>query len=301
MTVEFALGDAGDTSNGTLAMGLPLLSGLPRELLASAVEPEDDEDGLQLWRGKDGLVGFARVEHGGDIEGATGWIYARLLRAVRRLSLYRIWNCVPQINGESPSGLENYRAFCRGRSLAFEAAFGDGFAQGLPAASGVGTADDALTVAFLAGPLPVRHFENPSQVPAYEYPPEHGPRAPSFARATVVGSGETVDAFISGTSAVVGHDTVAPGDTPGQVDCTLRNLALISKACGLGERLGSGPGCTRHYKVYLRNAGDLSAVEGELKRRLFAPGDSVSYLGAEICRAALNVEVEVAIRGSERS
>ncbi|HEY4988380.1 MAG TPA: hypothetical protein VII09_01160 [Opitutaceae bacterium] len=301
MTVEFALGDAGDTSEGTLAMGLPLLSGQPRELLASAVEPEGDEDGIMLWRSRDNLVGFARVEHGGDIEGATGWLYARLLSAVRRLNLYRIWNCVPQINGQAPGELENYRAFCRGRSLAFEAAFGDGFARALPAASGVGTADDALTVAFLAGPLPVRHVENPSQVPAYEYPPEHGPRAPSFARATVVGSGTTVDAFISGTSAVVGHGTVAPGDTPGQVDCTLQNLVLISRACGLGDRLGSGSGCRRHFKVYLRNAGDLPAVEAELKRRLFVPGDSVSYLGAEICRAALNVEIEVVVRGSERS
>jgi hypothetical protein len=33
---------------------------------------------------------------------------------------------------------------------------------------------------------------------------------------------------------------------------------------------------------------------------LLAPGDRVSYLGADICRAALNVEIEVAVRGADR-
>jgi chorismate lyase/3-hydroxybenzoate synthase len=300
MTVEFAFGDAGDKSKGTLVMGLPLLGGEPREALMHGVEPAGTEGGISLWRGPGGIVGYARERHGGDLEAATGRVYAGLLRAARGLSLYRIWNCVPQINDDAPSGLENYRAFCRGRSLAFESALGNDFSRDLPAASGVGTADNALTVVFLAGPLPVRHVENPAQMPAYEYPPEHGPRPPSFARATVVGSGKTVDAFVSGTSAVLGHETVAPEDTMAQLDCTLHNVALISGACGLGDTLGSGPSCRRHFKVYLRNPADRPAVEAELRRRLFAAGDQVSYLGAEICRAALNVEIEVAVRGCER-
>jgi chorismate lyase/3-hydroxybenzoate synthase len=300
MTVEFAFGEAGDISKATLDIGLPLLKGEPRASLALAVEPGGSQGGLELWRGDGILVGYARSAPGSALEGATGRIYAGILQATHGLNLYRIWNCVPHINGTGPEGLENYQAFCRGRSLAFESALGNGFSKKLPAASAVGTARPELTVAFLAGTRPVQHFENPAQVPAYEYPPEHGPRAPSFARATVVGDDGRIDVFVSGTSAVVGHQTVAPNDTVGQLDCTFANLRLISVATGLGERFGSGRGCQRHFKVYLRNPGDLAAVSTEMERRILAAGDKVSYLGAEICRAALNVEIEVAVRGAAK-
>jgi len=245
-------------------------------------------------------VGFARSNPGGEIEAAAGQIYSGILEKTRGLNLYRVWNYVPHINGSGTGGLENYHAFCRGRSLAFEAALGADFPRSLPAASAVGTATDELTVAFLAGTRPVRHYENPAQVPAYEYPPEHGPRPPSFARATVVGDGPAQHVFVSGTSAVVGHETVAPHDTMAQLDCTLENLRLISLASGLGEHLGSGNGCERHFKVYLRNAGDISVLAPEMGRRILFPGDRVSYLCADICRAALNVEIEVAVRGAPR-
>ncbi len=300
MTVEFAFGEAGDPSKATLDIGLPLLKGEPRAPIAQAVEPAGRDGVLDLWRGDGLLVGFARSGQASALEAATGQIYASILKATHGLNLYRIWNCVPHINGSGPAGLENYQAFCRGRSLAFETALGNGFSKRLPAASAVGTSRSDLTVAFLAGTRPVQHIENPAQVPAYEYPAEHGPRSPSFARATVVGDDARIDVFVSGTSAVVGHQTVAPNDTMGQLDCTFANLRLISVATGLGERFGSGRGCQRHFKVYLRNPGDLPAVAIEMERRVLAAGDRVSYLGAEICRAALNVEIEVAVRGAAK-
>jgi hypothetical protein len=215
--------------------------------------------------------------------------------------LYRIWNLVPDINGVGGTGLENYRAFCRGRAEAFEAALGGGYGRRLPAASALGTTDPRLLVAFLAGTVPGRHVENPAQVPAYEYPAEHGPKPPSFARATVVDRGDRRDVFVSGTSAITGHATVAPSDTRGQLDCTLENLRLISGACGLGERLGAGACESRHFKVYLRHPAELAAVRPALEAALLQPGDHVSYLGADICRSALNVEIEVAVRGAARS
>jgi chorismate lyase/3-hydroxybenzoate synthase len=300
MIVEFAFGDTGEVSGNTLKMGLPLLGGDSRVAIGGPAEPVAPEGDISLWRGAGTLVGLARVDPGDDLEGATGRIYSGMLRAARGMNLHRIWNFVPHINGAGPAGMENYHAFCRGRSVAFESALGAGFASSLPAASAVGTAKPEITVVFLAGSAAARHFENPSQVPAYRYPPEHGPRPPSFARATVVENGSRWDAFVSGTSAVVGHETVAPHDTLGQVDCTLENLGLISAACGLGPRLGADTGCTRHFKVYLRNGADLAAVARRVEGRLLRPGDRVSYLGADICRAALNVEIEVAVRGSER-
>ncbi|HEY5228268.1 MAG TPA: hypothetical protein VIJ19_06980, partial [Opitutaceae bacterium] len=167
-------------------------------------------------------------------------------------------------------------------------------------ASALGTAAPGLTIAFLAGKAPVTHFENPAQVPAYEYPAEHGPRPPSFARATTVAAHGKLDAFISGTSAVVGHETFAPNDTARQLVCTFDNLKLISAACGLGPHIGAGHGVARHFKVYLRNASDLGLVAPRMERAILRPGDRVTYLGADICRAALNVEIEVSVRGAER-
>ena len=299
MTVEFAFGDMGDISNGTVRIGLPLLKGEPRETVVGGVEPVGAEEGFSLWQGGACRFGVACSNPGGDIEAATGRVYAGLLRATKGLTLYRIWNVVPRINGGAPGRLENYHAFCRGRSVAFESALGTGFPRKLPAASAVGTAAGEITVAFLAGPGPARNFENPAQVPAYEYPPEHGPRPPSFARATVVENGAGIDVFVSGTSAVVGHETVAPNDTEAQLECTLTNLLGISRACGLGDHFGSGARCRRHFKVYLRRAGDLAPVALQMRRRILAPGDLVTYLGADICRSALNVEIEVAVRGAD--
>jgi hypothetical protein len=135
-------------------------------------------------------------------------------------------------------------------------------------------------------------------MPAYEYPAEHGPRSPSFARASLVRRRSGTDAFISGTSAIAGHATLAPGDTAAQLEATLENLRLISRACDLGEDLGAGTCAARHFKVYLRHAADWAAVARRLEGSLVALGDRLAYLQADICRAALNIEIEATLIGA---
>jgi len=302
MTLEFAFGGPDGPADGLLGAGLPLLGGAARETLLENARPLGGEPGLLLWGEGDRLAGIGRSNEGEPLEVATARIYGELLGATRGLNLYRIWNFVPDINGAAAEGIENYQAFCRARSLAFERARGPAFPAGLPAASAVGTADPRLTVVFLAGARVAHHRENPVQVPAYRYPPRHGPRPPSFARATVVGGSGPIEAYVSGTSSVVGHETVSPRDTAAQLSCTFENLRRISAACGLGDRLGDGEACRRHFKVYLRHPEDLALAARELgESGLLRPGDRVSYLGAEICRAELNVEIEVAVSGAERS
>jgi enamine deaminase RidA (YjgF/YER057c/UK114 family) len=224
----------------------------------------------------------------------TQSLYRRVLDATRGRHLYRIWNYVPQINSYT-AGLENYRAFCQGRSLAFEASFGGEFQPQLPAASAVGYDAAQLKVIFVAGETPPVHCENPEQVPAYLYPPEHGPRAPSFARATVARDGRRTWTFISGTSAIKGHQTVAPGAFDAQLECTLDNLRLMSRKSGLGDDLGAHRTASRQFKIYLRHAADFAAAQKQLDRSLFTQTDVVTYLQAEICRAALNIEIEATI------
>jgi enamine deaminase RidA (YjgF/YER057c/UK114 family) len=300
MTFSFAFGEPGENPVDSLDTAVPVLRGEPRESLLGAPARQGGDSALTTWSADGGLAGMSRHGAGGDLEGATRRAYGSLLAAARGRTLYRVWNFVPAINAQGPGGLENYRAFCRGRSLAFEDAFGPDFQRNLPAASAVGATGPELTVAFVAGPGPARHVENPSQVPSYLYPPEHGPRPPSFARATVVSGHATLDAYISGTSSIRGHSTVAPGDTRAQLECTLQNLRGVSRACGIGEDLARGAQ-GRHFKVYLRNAEDLGLVAGVMEERVLGSGDRASYLRADICRAELNVEVEVAIRGAQSS
>lgn len=204
---------------------------------------------------------------------------------------------MPAINESSSAGLENYRHFCRGRSLAFEQHFGPGFNARLPAASAVGCAGDTLTVVFAASSHLPRHVENPLQVAAYDYPGEHGPRAPSFARATLVPGGAVATAFISGTAAIRGHATIAPNNVRDQLACTLENLREISLACGLGRNLDRGGDSARHFKIYLRHETDLAFVTASLETNLLTDKDQVSYLLADICRSSLLVEVEASLCG----
>lgn len=276
---------------------LPVLAGEAVESLF-AVDDEMGRTGeFRLFRGGDDwLLGAASVVTvAGELERTAEALYADLCKAARGWHLARIWNYVPAINGNGPDGLENYRAFCRGRSLAFEREHGTGFNRFLPSASAVGCGDGCLTIAFVASAIEPRHFENPLQVPAYHYPEQYGPRPPSFARATTVPrTGREPAVFISGTAAIRGHATVAPESTAAQLDCTIQNLRAIAQVCGLGPDLAAGRRA-RHFKVYLRDPRDCAASAAAFERDLFRAGDRVSYVQADICRAPLRIEVEATL------
>ncbi len=299
LTIEFgavsAVG-AHEPAGSGLRLSVPLLAGEATEKIFDEVHPAGEQDGFRLFRRGGLLLGCALEPARTDLVAQTQQLYQRLIALARGRHLYRIWNYIPRINAHT-AGLEHYHAFCRGRSLAFEEALGPAFTRALPAASAVGGDDHHLAVIFAAGSTVPRHIENPEQTPAYEYPQEHGPRPPSFARATVVEEEGRRYAFISGTSAVKGHATVAPGAWDEQLACTLDNLRLISQAIGLGDAFGAGKDVARHFKIYLRRAGDLAAVRTALAAALLQPGDRVTYLRADICRAALNLEIEATLVG----
>jgi enamine deaminase RidA (YjgF/YER057c/UK114 family) len=279
----------------SLHITLPVLSGPPHECLLSEAEITTAREDFVLLSRKNLLAGFALAKPGLNLETAAADLYQRLFAVCRGQHLYRIWNYVPQINTVE-HGLENYRHFCRGRSLAFERQFGLGFKQLLPAASAVGSAVGPLALSFLAGSVEPKHFENPRQVPAFDYPPQYGPRAPSFARATAISHQSVRQVFISGTAAIIGHESIATGDLDRQLDCTLENMSLIGANAGAGKSLGAGQGWTRSFKVYVRHATDLPRITTCLARDLLQPGDTVQYIQADICRADLLVEIEAVLR-----
>jgi len=291
-SLKIALGEPGSAGIDT---DLPVLAGEPHENLFGPTRPAGHCGDLALYTTDGWLLGAATVPLSGGLEAAAHKLYSGIFEATREKHLARIWNYVPRINEPGPKAMENYRVFCRGRSLAFEQRFGRGFKTWLPSASAVGHKANVLTVVFAAASKPVRHFENPLQVPAYDYPTSHGPRPPSFARATVVpGIGQSTT-FISGTAAIRGHVTVAPNQLGEQLDCALENLQAISRVCGLGDSLGRESHGRRHFKVYVRHISDLPQVAARLEERLFRTSDLVSYLQADICRAELLVELEASI------
>lgn len=295
LSVDF--GDAAIPVSTTLHIAAPWLGGAAREEIFPGAEPAGSENGLQLYRWGTLLLGHAHdpfVET--QLAARAEVLYTRMLAACGRRHLFRIWNYVPRINALT-DGLENYRAFCMGRSQAFEKIFGPEFPRVLPAASAVGSRGEHLDLIFVAGETAPQHFENPAQVPAYQYPIEHGPRAPSFARATVAREAGKTLIFISGTAAIRGHETVAPGTLDEQLDCTLENLRLISRASGGGDALGHEQNLRRFFKVYLRHAKDFAATKTRLERSLLKPEDMVIYLQTDICREALNVEIEATLVG----
>ena len=285
-----------ETAEGPPALRVALqhLAGADHESLLAGTGKVTEQDGVHLFHGADLTAGFALARAGLDLEAATEDLYRRLFAATDGLHLHRIWNYVPHIN-RLETTLENYRRFCRARSLAFETRLGRDFKSLLPASSAVGASAGPLAVAFVAGSTPGRHFENPRQVPAFDYPPEHGPRPPSFSRATVAGAGGFAHVFISGTAAIRGHATVAPGVLEPQLECTLDNLRLIGAVAGVGPALGSDGSWERRFKVYLRQPDDLDRVVSRLESELLRPHDHVVYLHADVCRAELVVEIEATL------
>lgn len=275
-------------------LAIPVLGGTGGETLFAGMTPEGRTGSFDLYSSGDWLVGRCILPRSSAIDAQVEAIYAELLALTNARGLHpaRIWNYVPEINAESAEGLEMYRAFCRGRSLAFERA---GWKAPLPAASAVGGAPGLLAVVFAStGARPVPH-ENPEQVPAFEYPTAYGPRPPSFSRAMQVAANNRLWTFVSGTAAIKGHASQSVGDFAGQLDCTLDNLGLISRTCQLGNRLAADTAIERHFKVYLRHAADMEFARTRMEREWLRPTDHVCWLHTDICRAELLVEIEATV------
>jgi hypothetical protein len=110
------------------------------------------------------------------LQAATEEAYRRIFRLIEREGLphlWRVWNYLAAINGES-NGLERYRQFNIGRQDAF-LEFSRGATGNVPAACAIGLASGPLSIAFMAGDQPAVPVENPRQVSAYNYPASYAP------------------------------------------------------------------------------------------------------------------------------
>ena len=203
--------------------------------------------------------------------------------------LFRFWNFIADINTHS-FGVERYRQFNQGRQDAF-LAHGRDVACNAPAACALGSAQGPLTIAFLAGRVVPLCIENPRQISAYRYPPQYGPRSPTFSRASLSRLGKDEVLFVSGTASIVGHATQHAADVVAQTRETMANIeAVLAEA----NRLSTQPGFDLsglNYRVYVRHPADLEKIRAELERCV-GNGLKAVYLQADVCRQDLLLEIE---------
>jgi chorismate lyase/3-hydroxybenzoate synthase len=211
------------------------------------------------------------------------------LQATGYRQLVRVWNYVSGINELADAG-ERYWSFNDARYASFVAC-DRLILEDAPAASAVGTPRDSpLVVYFLAARTGAQMLENPRQVSAYRYPAQYGPRSPTFSRAALLaGGGGTL--IISGTSSIVGHESVHSGNAAAQAKESLANISAVIDAANRRQFTHRYTLEALTYKVYVRNAVDLPAVANAM-RQAIGRSASVAFVCADICRRELLVEIE---------
>ncbi|HKI87163.1 MAG TPA: hypothetical protein VKA53_10530, partial [Thermoanaerobaculia bacterium] len=231
----------------------------------------------------------------GGLEATSFRAYDELLALIEETDYQhplRAWNYMPA-SSEEERGLERYRRFCAGRHEAL-ARHGFSFDHDLPAASAVGHRGQGLYVTLLAAREAGLQVENRRQVNAWRYPPQYGPRSPSFARATLKRWTGEWHLYVAGTASITGHESRHPGDLEAQLEETLRNLDAIE--ADARERIAAAGDMVRVVgglaRIYLRDPGAAAAVAAFAAVR-FEPETHVLILEADICRRELLVEVEL--------
>lgn len=243
-------------------------------------------DGLHFAHNGAVLFGAYRLPGADALEAHARAAYDHLLASIAALDyphLLRIWNHFPDIT-QCVAELDRYKVFCRARAQAFAPLA----VTQWPAASAVGSRGDALVIYFLAGKRAGIAVENPRQMSAYHYPPQYGPRSPTFARATWVAPQHF---FISGTASIVGHASMHRGEIVAQTQETLRNIAAVLAACRDTVGVPLQPADLALVKVYVRDRAAFPEVQAQLTAALPARVP-VLYLEADICRANLLLEIE---------
>ncbi len=301
--IEFGgTGDEGDTDPRRITVGLPQLGPSPLvEVWKSAMPVVSGVCGLVSYSRNDQvLLGHLSVDERDfpGLEEATRHAYESILPFACEMGFphyLRIWNYIPNINGEE-SGVERYKRFCVGRHAGLEKLTVP--EHRLPAASGVGSPSDKMLIYFLTARDAGIQVENPRQVSAFRYPPQYGPRSPTFSRAIVKDWGTGKHLYISGTASIIGHESRHRGDVLPQLTESLRNMSALVHSAETQH------GVSIHMlaelsqlKVYIRDQQDHAAVRSHIHQQL---GEQVPviYLGGDLCRKNLLVEVEGLYVGS---
>lgn len=280
-----------------ITLDLPQLDGPPMAEVWTSDRPVhiQKDSACAVATNGDWLIGSISLdEHAGiPLDATTYEAYSTMLHRLHLLGypyLSRIWNYFPRIN-EDQDGLERYRRFCLGRHHALTEMLSD-FPSSLPAATAIGTKSGPLQLVFLAGTKPAAHLGNPRQLNAYDYPPDYGPRSPSFARATLTRSAREWVLYLAGTASVVGHASRHAGLPREQTEETIDNIqSVFNQAAHAAGFDLIGAQRQALYKVYVRNSGSLPDIDGAIMNSPLSR-EHVLFLNGDLCRKELLVEIE---------
>ena len=238
--------------------------------------------------------------------------FARLLQAFLHLGIgfdqiYRQWNYVEQIFGiQQIDGhlRQNYQVFNEARAEYYSKYL---TVTGFPAATGIGTAFNGVTIECMAvvcdDDFKTIAISNPKQTNSYKYgqdvlkgEPQKRARQnqpPQFERARLMTDGASSRLFVSGTASIIGQETIGVGDIEMQTRVTIANIQSLVCEENLRAhhlQLDAIPDKYAYVRVYVKNAEDIPVVKAICRGHY--KDVPVTFVQADICRADLLVEIE---------
>jgi enamine deaminase RidA (YjgF/YER057c/UK114 family) len=244
-------------------------------------------------------------------------VYPQTLNALGRLRaaleqagssferVVRTWFYLGDITGPE-ADVQRYQELNRARSdfygdIRFHCSSPTSNAAGgiYPASTGIGMAGRGLVASCMA--LETRRddlflvpLENPQQTPAYAYDSKYSSQSPKFSRAVVLGLGDYVTTWVSGTASIVNAESCHLGDPAQQTEQTIDNIERLIAAENFTLHGLKGAGASLHdlakVRVYVKRPEDLAKCRAVCERRFGAV--PAIYAVAGVCRPELLVEIE---------
>lgn len=236
------------------------------------------------------LFGEVRLEQGLPLDQMTQSAYEQVLSVLAQTpcrNLIRVWHYLPGINAPE-NQTSRYRLFCRGRNAAF-ANINPGRDC---AATVIGTDAHNASMFFIAAQDAGVAVSNANQTQPWEYPEFSASDKPTFARAVVSRSLQTL--FMSGTASIVGSQSVYVDDVVAQTEQIFSHFDTLIKAANVT----SAP-VLEYIKVYVKNAADVAEIKlaaTQAARQFGLAHKQIVFLKGEVCRPELALEIETMVQ-----
>ena len=238
--------------------------------------------------------------------------FARLLEAFLQLGIdfnqvFRQWNYVEQIfsiQQIDSCRRQNYQLFNEARAEYYSKYR---TVPGFPAATGIGTAFNGVTIECMAVVCDEETVSvaiaNPQQLNSYKYGQEvlkgepqknsSQNQPPQFERARLMTNGSSSRLFVSGTASIIGQETIGLDDVEKQTRVTIENIAVLVSESNLRAHypgLRNVPDKYAYVRVYVKNQEDIPLVKAICLDHF--GNVPTTFVQADICRENLLVEIE---------